>query len=165
MGRIETDVVNGKLTISSFHCFSNGNVDIHISTPNLSEIINTGSGEITGVNTWNVNDLELNITGSGEIDADIIADDLECQITGSGEVKLTGTSEDLDVDITGSGNFEAFGMITEDADLTVSGSGDVEVYASELLDVTISGSGRVYYKGNPDISVSISGSGDLINAN
>ena len=112
-----------------------------------------------------IGDIELRITGSGDLDMALEADDIEVDISGSGKVVLEGTGDELEIDITGSGDVRAFDLAVQEADVNISGSGDAEVRVANRLDVRISGSGDVFYKGQPEINDIITGSGDLIDAN
>lgn len=159
-------VRNDVLIIDTDQCIRDYyEVDIFITMPVIEELSLTGSGKIIGENTFLVNDIELNISGSGDMDLDLEAEDVRGAISGSGEVTIEGEARSLDYRISGSGNLRAFDLIVNRADLVISGSGDMEVFVEENLDVRISGSGDVMYKGNPNIDASVSGSGNVVNAN
>ena len=93
------------------------------------------------------------------------ADDIEVDISGSGKVVLEGIADEIDLNITGSGDLRAFNITAREGNIKISGSGDAEVRIEDRLDVRITGSGDVYYKGQPLLDVSITGSGEVIDAN
>lgn len=141
-------------------------IHIDITIPDLESIRIAGSGDIKGEGVFTeLDDLNVKISGSGNIDLDAECEDLSCTISGSGDVRFAGSTIRETLKISGSGDLRAFDMIAEDVDIKISGSGSCEVTATQSLNVNISGSGDVYYKGNPDIDVSISGSGNLSNEN
>ena len=141
-------------------------LDIFITMPEIDYLSVDGSGDIIGENFFEIEDIEMKICGSGNIDIGIEeGDDIDAKISGSGKIKLEGTAQKLDFKISGSGDLRAFDLELEKADINISGSGDAEVFVTDDLDIKITGSGDVYYKGNPDIDVSITGSGDVVNAN
>lgn len=139
--------------------------NVFITMPNLRSAKISGSGNIISENVFVIGDVELDITGSGNIDLAMEADDVDASITGSGELDLEGIADDVKYRISGSGDIKAFDLECNTADISISGSGDVEVLVIDFLKARISGSGDVFYKGNPELDVSTSGSGDVIDAN
>ncbi len=163
---LDTDVSGGEWDIEFDDCIvSYERFDIFITLPEIRSITSTGSGNIRGENDFLVDDIELKITGSGDIDVALQADDLEARISGSGDMDIEGECDDMELKISGSGDYNAFSLDALTADITISGSGDAEVYVEDYMDVRITGSGDVYFKGNPDIDVDITGSGDVIDRN
>ena len=165
LDEVSTKVRGNELLIDTRRCINNADIDIFITMPQINGLSIIGSGDIFGDNTWQVNDLDLKVIGSGDMDLDVDADDIDIEIRGSGEITLFGTADDCRTDITGSGDLRSFNLVADDHRVTIFGSGNAQVFASDQLDVTISGSGDVLYKGSPFISVNISGSGDLVDAN
>ena len=162
---IRTIVDGEELSIESRHCVKGGGVDIFIIMPAIRSVANSGSGDIFSDNIWEGDDLDMSITGSGDIKADLEVDNLEYKITGSGNIRLTGNCIFQDIRISGSGRVNSFGLMSEETYVSISGSGRCEVTVEEELDVKISGSGSVFYRGNPSVSSSISGSGRVIDDN
>lgn len=146
-------------------CVNHDDLTIFITIPEIKFLSIHGSGNIRGENIFNIRDLELKISGSGDIDLGLDADDIDAKISGSGTIKLDGEMDDFDLKITGSGDLRAFGLHCDDANLSISGSGDVEIFVDDNLDVKITGSGDVFYKGHPKLDVSITGSGEVIDSN
>ena len=163
---IETDVKNGIWEIEYDDCVKNSaKVKIRITIPTIEMLHVSGSGSIYGENVITGGDIDLMVSGSGDMDLAVDVDDIEAKISGSGEIDLEGTGDEMEMKISGSGDLRAFDLIMNRIDLRVSGSGDAEVHVLDFLKVKINGSGDVFYKGFPSIDVDISGSGDLIDAN
>lgn len=163
---LKLSVSNNTWTIDTDHCTRNiGNMKVYITMPNIEYLKISGSGKIIGENTFTGNDIELRISGSGDMDLSLETDNIEAKISGSGEMWLEGNSSNFDFKISGSGDLNAFDLESDNVDVRISGSGDARVRAIDELNVTISGSGNVYYKGSPSINVHISGSGNLIDSN
>ncbi|MBN2347670.1 MAG: DUF2807 domain-containing protein [Bacteroidales bacterium] len=137
---------------------------VHVTLPYLEYLGITGSG-IIDCNYVNTDFLQLYISGSGDIYADVTVEDLQADITGSGEIKLWGEVINGDLSITGSGKIRAFSCQFDECNATITGSGDIYAFVYDILNVNISGSGNVYYRGNPDIYSSITGSGHIVNSN
>lgn len=147
IGEIKTEVVGEVLEVSLDRCLNNtGDINLYITVPDLYLINLAGSGNIRNDNDLNLSDLEVSISGSGNVD-------------------LSGEVENLDVMVTGSGNMRLFELLAIRTNVRITGSGNVEVSARDQLIVTITGSGTVFYQGNPSISTQITGSGNLINRN
>jgi hypothetical protein len=182
-----TKVQGEELTIYNDHCLrDHAPIVIHITSPDVSELRMSGSGEIITQGKIFSNSLALVMSGSGSIETQdsLITGSLSSTlsgsgtimalakssesssvISGSGEIKLFGSSVNQSVTISGSGDFHGFDYVTDETSVNISGSGNAEIFANSILDVTISGSGNVYYKGFPVISTNISGSGNVINSN
>lgn len=141
-------------------------VTIRITSPMVDYISISGSGSVNSTNCFadSVN-VYLNISGSGNISFNTIAQLTESYISGSGEIYLSGSSNEHRIQISGSGSVRAFNFPTGITHINISGSGNSEVNVSDLLDVKISGSGDVFYIGYPQITTDISGSGEIHNAN
>ncbi len=165
---MEFDVRNGEWEIETDRCvrYQSNDLIIYITLPNITSLKISGSGDIISENTLTTDDLELRISGSGNMDMAVNADDIEIVISGSGNVYLEGSADMLDFIVSGSGDFKGFNLLANAANILISGSGDVEVNVDDSLDVKISGSGDVRYKGTPpSINTQITGSGRVINAN
>ena len=120
----------------------------------------SGSGDIlfTGV----ADDLECYISGSGSADIGVEASTVKADISGSGDMEIWGTADRGDYKISGSGSIRAYEMTLKDCYVNISGSGGVQTTVTDYLNVNISGSGDVYYMGSPVIETNISGSGNII---
>jgi len=119
-------------------------IDIYMTISTIEELSVAGSGSIIGKTKFN------NL------------DDLEVSIAGSGDVDLSGSGDDLEVSVAGSGDVDMAGFVVDNCEVSIAGSGDCEVNVSGSLKVSIAGSGDVKYKGNPDkVKSSIAGSGDV----
>ncbi len=163
---LERDVRNGVWSIEFDRCVRDvGTMRVFITMPYLSSLRISGSGDIISENAFAIDDLEIDIPGSGNVDLAVEADDIDGDISGSGRILLEGTADEVKYRISGSGDVRAFNLACRTADISISGSGDCEVFVSEFLKVRISGSGDVFFKGNPSLDVSITGSGNLIDAN
>ncbi len=189
--KIQTNVKNDVWTIElekgNYRDYS---LTIYIKVPDITKVHVGGSSDILINKFYNQNDLQLNISGSGDINlSDFSGKDISIGIDGSGDVSLNTckTSEklsvrimgsgsvkgfssfpslkDLNIDIIGSGDYDAFPIEASNCKVSIAGSGDCKLTALTKLDILINGSGDVYYKGNPDISKIINGSGSAISAN
>jgi hypothetical protein len=120
----------------------------------------SGSGNIFVSGTFDI--LDCSISGSGSADIGVEANQVQANISGSGEMEIWGTADKGDFDISGSGSISAYELALQECYATISGSGNMQVTVEDYLNVKISGSGDVYYMGSPVIETNISGSGNII---
>lgn len=164
--QIETTVRAGIWNIDFDRCVRNeSSIRIYLTVKELTSITISGSGEVISQTELVVDDLDVNIEGSGDIDLAIKADDIDARIEGSGSMRFDGAADALNINITGSGDFQCFKLESRKASVKISGSGDAELWVLEELDVDITGSGDVFYIGSPSLNVSVSGTGGVVDAN
>jgi hypothetical protein len=166
LDELNTNVSGGELRISFRRCIKSASpIEIHITMPQIQGIRLSGSGDVEGINRWQVNNLDLQLSGSGNIRAQFDALNTFAQLSGSGKIAVNGTTLDFNSNLSGSGKVEAFGLISDNCEAQISGSGSMEINVSQQLNAKISGSGSIWYKGTPNINSQISGSGRIRNAN
>lgn len=144
---IKTEARNGTLEVSSEESYSSRTrVQIQIKVPMISRV---------------------EILGSANVILDSVTDEkLELEILGSGDIEATGKVRALDARISGSGELQLKQLEAATCSIRISGSGDAEVTAKEALDVRVSGSGEVVYYGNPvNVNSAINGSGEIAKGN
>lgn len=154
---------NNRLEIKLPGCVRHmDDIRIHLVTPEFDYVSISGSGSVTTLDTFDVQDVDLRISGSGDITYWAHAASIESKISGSGDILIEGETNRQEVRISGSGSYFGFPLRSNEADIHISGSGKTEVAVADKLEVDISGSGDVFYKGDPEIiDVNISGSGNV----
>ncbi|MFA3781943.1 head GIN domain-containing protein [Melioribacteraceae bacterium 4301-Me] len=140
---IKTEVKNGVLYIDTRKNISPiRSIKIYITTPQLNKIISSGANAIfvEGINNEN----------------------LDIDLSGAGEIKLKGKSQNLKLDLSGVGEVNAQQLNAESVIVRVSGAANAKVYASKYLKASVSGVGSVDFYGNPEKVVSdVSGVGSI----
>ncbi len=117
-------------------------VQVRITAPDVSRFTVEGSGDL------NLQALDL--------------DTLEVQVRGSGDVIAAGRADQLTLGIRGSGEAHLADVAVRAATVEVTGSGEAEVAPTESADVTINGSGDVDLLRRPaTLNTQINGSGDI----
>lgn len=163
---LERTVKGGMWEIEVDRCVRNmEELRIFITLPQIATVRISGSGKVIGETMLVADDIDLGISGSGDISLALMADDINSGISGSGNLILEGEADEIRFLVSGSGDLQAFKLKARKGEVEISGSGDVEVYATEQLDILITGSGDVLYHGNPSLNVAISGSGEVVDAN
>ena len=139
-------------------------VTIYITMPTIKKVGLTGSGSIISEGRFSgLNDLDVFLSGSGDIKFAADAKNVEVLLSGSGDVELKGTAGALDISISGSGDVTTSALVVNACEVHISGSGDAEVNVNGKLDVFVSGSGDVHYRGNASVTARVTGSGEVIN--
>lgn len=162
---ITTEISAGELEIEfSKWVRKHSNIEIIIHSPDLREVDLDGSGNFESTGMLTTTDLELEVSGSGNIVLyGVTATELDADISGSGNIYISsGVVTNEDAKISGSGNIEADDLKANNSKAKISGSGSISVWVLDQLDATISGSGDIKYKGNPITNTTISGSGSVI---
>ncbi len=97
---------------------------IHVTVPfqDISEVSLVGSGDIDTKDPITANNLEVNVTGSGDVVLEVNSKMLEAKVTGSGDMELSGTTDELEVRVSGSGDFKGFDLQAQNTTASVSGS-------------------------------------------
>lgn len=162
---IVTEVQGGTLNI---HYKSNTSINsdhakVYVTAPSLDKIISSGSADIM-INDVVKNDrqIEISVSGSGNIKGGVDAPEISASIGGSGNVTLSGRTKNFNGKVSGSGDLNCGDLQSENTEVSVSGSGNAHVFASVTLKARASGSGDVYYRGNPPSpEIHTSGSGSV----
>lgn len=138
-------------------------ITIRVHLPNVNALEVSGSGSILAMSPLQSNQIEMDISGSGEINLPTLnAQNLDADISGSGKITISsGTCPNVNTTISGSGAIRISGMQSNQVRTSTSGSGLTRVWATQTLFADISGSGDVLYRGNPLIETHISGSGKV----
>lgn len=130
-----------------------GEVYVTFKASNLKYIALHGSGDIVCDKAMRVNDLKIQLEGSGDVDLTRLnANEVMADLTGSGDIALGGSSNTVTYNLQGSGDIEASGLKSSRALASVHGSGDISVHASETLTAKIHGNGDIHVAGNPRVS-------------
>ena len=162
---IVTDVNGGTLNVhyKNGYSINNDHAKVYVTAPSLDKLSISGSGDITTTDILkNSREIEMNVSGSGNIKGQVDAPSIKVSVGGSGNVSLTGRTKDFTCTVSGSGDINCTGLESENTIVKVSGSGNAHVFASVHLSATVSGSGDVYYRGNPaNPEIHTSGSGSV----
>lgn len=167
--RLEIEVDGSRLKIKnknyknwSWKNWEKGEMTFHVTMKDIEGISVGGSGKVISKNKLKVDDIDLSVSGSGNMELDMDAEDTDISVSGSGKIYLDGTADEVEVSISGSGKIKAENFEVNVCDVSISGSGTCYITANKEIDARISGSGSVYYNGNPDrVSSRSSGSGKV----
>lgn len=140
-------------------------VNVYVTVERIDAVGVAGSGDVIGETKIVSNALELGVSGSGNLTADVsVTGDLTADVSGSGDLAVGGTCRSLSSHVSGSGNVNAKLAVEGSANLGISGSGKIAANGTAShVKVSISGSGKVLASDleTKSCKVVISGSGDV----
>lgn len=135
---------------------------VYITVPTLTFAKVSGSGNMTTQGKFtNVDDMVIDVSGSGDLVINVECNTLSVRISGSGDVEIQGHANAANIKVSGSGTYDGYEMQTKNCEASVVGSGDISTYASELLIASVIGSGDIDYKGRARVKAKVTGSGDI----
>lgn len=162
---VEIDSDGTTLSISlkkNLYKISKKGVKVIVPFTDIKKVALKGSGDIKADDNIETSDLQVTLSGSGDINLTVQAINVDSSLNGSGDINLSGITTNLDVSMTGSGDFDALELSTENTEAKLSGSGDIEVNATKSLNAVVRGSGDIQYSGNPEVkNTKVYGSGDI----
>jgi hypothetical protein len=163
MAYLETRVSDGILHIYfDRNVFDVDDMEIVVSAPSWDDFDVSGSGDIEVIDPISGETLRVEVSGSGSVHTEDAAfEKAILDVSGSGNIDLEGVADELRCDVSGSGDVDCLQFPVKTADLRVSGSGSIKVDVSDYLEARVSGSGDVFYQGSPTLNVDISGSGKV----
>jgi hypothetical protein len=152
--KITIYVKEGELFIDQRKNEPSGTFDgmrIFVTAPHIDGIDIAGSGTVTAPKALTVNDLNLDIAGSGDITiAQLTCKDLDIDIAGSGDVTIGMIQANkVDNEIAGSGSIDIAGLTCKNVYNDIAGSGDITLNNLNVDEVKtdIAGSGDVVLRG------------------
>ena len=137
---------------------------VFVSSPMVKSIEVDGSGSLTAPKALAVNDMNLEVSGSGGITlAQLTCKGLDIEVAGSGNV-MTGLvqADAVKNSIAGSGDIELASVVCKEVKNSIAGSGDVRLNNLNVdhVSTSIAGSGDVILRGTVGShSEEIAGSG------
>jgi hypothetical protein len=146
-----------------FNIDPTGDLKIFVTAPVYNSIDVSGACDIIGqTKISNPENLEMHISGAGDMKMEVDAPNLAAEVSGSGTVDLKGQTKSVDLELSGSANAHCFELLSESTKVDITGAGSAEVFASVKLEAHVSGAGNVDYKGNAtDVDQHVSGAGSV----
>jgi|GEM_PF-203584 len=135
----------------------------YITVTDLKSVSVSGGGDVASQSLIKTGDIEINISGGGDLKFDLEAGRTSCTLSGGGDAHISGTASDCKLTISGGGDLELKAGLRS-LDATVSGGGDVTIATeekSDKIEITVSGGGDLNLKVNAtDMKTYVSGGGD-----
>lgn len=157
-------VVNGKLTAKyDVYRANRKQTKITIQLPTLTYLRLSGATETDLQGFYNATeDLELQIDGASQLDADVDYDFVDLVMSGASELTINGSAHSLKANISGTSRVYGSDFQTKNVDANVSGVSKVQIAVEQSLTGSVSGSSELRYAGNPNkVQVDVSGGSKL----
>jgi hypothetical protein len=143
---IETAVFNKKLNVqfaSHINISTHRDINIYVTSPAVEKLHLAGSGNVVA-DSLTGNNVEIMLSGSGNIYSNFYGRYLESSVSGSGKIEIYGECDTLETSVSGSGSIdlEAPNCLYTKVDISGSGKADLEG-SSEIADFEIIGSGKI----------------------
>ena len=150
-----------------FDLLPSGQMKIYVTAPVYNKIEVSGASDIIGQGKIsNPEDLELGVSGAGDIKMELDAPRVRADISGTGSIHLKGETKETEFSLSGVGSAHCYDLLSENTRVDISGTGSADVYASVGLDAQVSGLGSIHYKGNPtNVKQNVSGAGSISRSN
>jgi hypothetical protein len=138
------------------------NFRAYVSAPLIKSLTSSGSGNIKIEGMLKSPELEIEISGSGNISGKIETENLDVTQSGSSNIRLNGVATKAEFECSGSGNIISSDLVIDICTVEMSGSGNAELQVTKELSAEISGSGNIRYKGEANVvNSSVAGSGKI----
>ncbi len=124
-------------------------INVYVTTADIRSIKSGGSADVLCQGRVEVDELELDASGSSDIECAVKAGTLVVVAGGSSDVEVSGVVDLLQVVAGGSSDVAAFELVAAEADVKTSGSSDATVNA-KILRAHASGASDIRYRGLPE---------------
>ena len=162
--RIETEVLNGRLTIRPDRSFKTREpITYFLTIKELTGIDLAGAGRVEAAQLSS-DQFRIDGSGAGAVVIDsLTANTLDVTISGNVQAQLAGTVDSQTVAVSDAAGYAAADLVSRIASVTASGASQVTVNVSESLDARVSGAAHVEYIGDPAVTEDVSAAGRLTN--
>jgi hypothetical protein len=181
---IQVEVVQGVLKI-----YTDGNLmptrsmKAQIAFKNLDQLRVSGGGDVVSQTDINVQDLDIELSGGGNLTTIIKADMLNCRLSGGGDARIDGNVTKYDINMSGGGDLVSSmdagtvfchlsgggnltlksGKEADEVNIDLAGGGNADANINTaLLKCSVSGGGNADFSGKASqMEININGGGDI----
>lgn len=161
---IHVEVDNGILRIyTKNNLWPTRPLEARIMFRDINRLNVSGGGDVTAETIIKAADLDINMSGGGDLETNVNADDLSCHISGGGDANINGSAAKINIQMTGGGDLEST-INAEVIFCSISGGGDLKLMSDkEATEVRfeITGGGDADARVNTaDLNCFLSGGGN-----
>jgi hypothetical protein len=147
---IKTQINGEVLKIEMDGDFCNtGEIIIELGSKQWKGIKASGDTKIMTENQINTNEFDLDLSGSSEVDLDLMTAIFRAESSGSSKINLKGQARKSDINLSGASEINAFDFVVGDYDIKSSGASKCAINVLNSLKINSSGASEVLYKGYP----------------
>ena len=137
-------------------------ITVYVDFKDLAFLNVSGAGNVKANSSLRVNDLDLRVSGAGDVDLEVIAEKMDVEVSGAGDLDLSGSTDSQEIRLSGAGNYDAQDLKSNYTYAKATGAGSIVVFATEEIEAHASGAGSIKYYGQPEKEKSIaSGAGNI----
>lgn len=166
--QLSTETLSGTLTIKSLAADWKESVNpsqpvkIVITARDVNEIVLSAPVGDVDMTDWHADTLKFVLSGGAQVKLnDIEVDRLDIDLSGAGDIYAGGAASDVNLILSGLGNFNAADLKSARATIDLSGMGSAVVQVEEDLDATLTGAGSIKYYGTPHVEQNVTGAGSV----
>ncbi|MBN2812862.1 MAG: DUF2807 domain-containing protein [Bacteroidales bacterium] len=159
---IRTEVNGGVLHIYSEKMIRMAKTrKVNITCKTIDNIDISSAAEITGINRFKTDKLDIDMSSAGELNLELDANEVNISMSSAGNAQLKGMTQLLKADLSSAGDLDAFELEAKKGDITVSSASTARVFVTEEARFRSSSAASIQYKGEPrlaEINTSSAGS-------
>lgn len=166
--QLSTEVLSGQLTIKNVETDWKASVNpskpvkIAITVKDLNEIVLSAPVGNLEVNNLQTATLKLVVSGGAQVRLnDLQVNLLDTDLSGAGDIQASGTADEIKLILSGVGSFNAADLKSHKATIELSGMGSATVRVEEDLAATLTGAGSIEYYGTPHVEQNVTGAGSV----
>lgn len=125
-------------------------IKIKITMPSLTDVNVTGAGKVN-ISGFDEQEIEMDLTGAVEAEADLNAETLNIDITGASFLDIRGRGNYMDANVTGASALKAYGFEVERANVEAHGASTAKVNVTQELEMNRGMASSISYRGNPEV--------------
>jgi hypothetical protein len=151
--RIKTEVVNGTLKIyydnEKFNLTTaNRKLRAYVSVKDINRLEVSGASDLKISGTLTASALQLNISGSSDLEGSLKVGDLRLVASGASDAKIKGSVTTLNVEASGASDIKGYDLTVDECTAKASGASDINLTVNKQISAQASGASSVYYKGD-----------------
>jgi hypothetical protein len=166
--QLSTEVVSGRLTIKNMETDwksivnPSETVKINITVKDVNEVEISAPVGTLELNELQADRLKLVLSGGAQIKINgIQVNLLDTDLSGAGDIQASGAANEINLLLSGLGNFNAADLSSNKATVELSGMGSATVRVEENLTATLTGAGSIQYYGQPHVEQNVTGAGSI----
>lgn len=124
---------------------------IDITCRMLDNIDVSSAGDVTGLNRFKADKLDIDMSSAGNLDFEVEAHEIIISISSAGNAILKGKTDTLRADLSSAGDLNAFDLEAKYGDISVSSAGSARVFVTEEASFRSNSAGDIDYRGEPRV--------------
>jgi hypothetical protein len=158
LGKIETGVSNGILSLKYSGSTRNVTINARIISPVIDRIDLSTAASFTGMNPIESEALSINLSGATSASLQVNTTTLETKLSGASSLVISGNADHHNATASGASQLRAQDLTTQTTIAKASGASNLRLNATEYLDANASGTSKISYLKEP-ASIQIKTSG------